>query len=168
MKVGAYEELPEDQQLAIELLVLGDPDMAGKPMKYNDIAEKCGVHPFTLRRWRAEPAFQEAKREFRERIKGDIVDEAIKTLRRSMRTKDSTHAAEIALKWAGEMIERRELTGSMTNKHEIDLKDADTVELLERIKQHQRQLGISEDGHSILSITASPIQDGEIIDENSG
>ena len=158
----AYDDLPQDQQLAIELLVLGDPELSGKPMKYSDIAERCGVVPFTLRRWRADPQFQAAKQEFRERMKGDIVDEAIKTLRRSMRTKDSTHAAEVALKWAGEMIERRELTGSMTHTQKIDLKDADTVELLERIKQHQQQLGIDSD----LYLTASPVIDGEIIEHS--
>lgn len=158
-----FESLPEDQQLAIELLVLGDPDMSGKPMKYNDIAEKCGVTPMTLRRWRATAEFQTAKREFRERMKGDIIDEAIKTLRRSMRTKDSTHAAEIALKWAGEMIERRAVEANVNTTQTIDIRNSDHAQLLEKIREHQKALGIDSDIDVYLS--PSVVKDGEIVVE---
>lgn len=140
-----FDSLPEHKQRAIELLVLGDPEVPGKRIKVGVIAEECGVDPYSLYRWRRDPEFQAARKEFRERVgKSEMVDEAVATLRRQMRNKDSTHAAEVLLKFAGEMVEKREVTGQMTTKTQIDLQGAPDTVLIERIHQLQKQLGMKD------------------------
>lgn len=160
----AFEDLPEHKQKAIELMVIGDPKNPFKRMKYQDIAKELGIAEYTLRRWRADPEFQAAKREFREKyVKDDIVDEAVRTLLRSMRTKDSTHAAEVALKYAGEMVERRAIEANVTSTQQIDLRSSDTQELLAKLQEYHKQLGLPDNIE--LYIGQGEVVDGEIVED---
>jgi hypothetical protein len=161
-----FNDLPEHKQNAIIMMVTGDPENPFKRMKYKDIAEKLGIAEYTLRRWRADPEFQEAKREFREKyVKDDIVDEAVRTLFRSMRTKDSTHAAEVALKYAGEMVERRAIDATVTSTQQIDLRSSDTQELLAKLQEYHKQLGLPDNIE--LYIGQGEVIDGEIVEDES-
>jgi transcriptional regulator with XRE-family HTH domain len=161
----AFDDLKQEQQLAIELMVMGDPDLPGRSLKYKEIAERCGVAEYTLRRWRHDPRFQEAKKEFREKIaKSTLVDEAIQTLRRSMRSKDSTHAAEVVLKFAGEMVNINKTESDVKVTQQIDLKGADTQTLLAKLQELHKQLGLPENIH--LYIGQGEVVDGQVVEQS--
>lgn len=160
-----FDDLPDHKQRAIELLVLGDPESPGKRMRYQDIADEIGIAEFTLRRWRHDPEFNAARKEYRERVfKPDIVEEALRTLMYNMKNQHSYGAAEVALKWSGEMIERRAVESNVNVNQQIDVKSEDTKKLMERLQDLHKQLGLSEDVQ--LYIGQGTVVDGEIIEED--
>lgn len=163
-----FFDLPEHKQRCIELMVIGDPEHPFKKIKYKDIADMLGVSEFTIRRWRADPRFQEGRKEFiSQYVKSDIVDEAVRTLLRSMRTKDSVEAAKVGLQFAGELVERRAVEANVNNHTQIDVRSTSDSALLDKINQLQKQLGIEGDPTKQIYIGVGDVVEAEYEDKNN-
>ena len=104
-------QFSEKQLLAIDLLSV--PDKGG--MKFDEIAEKCGISVRQLHRWRKNPEFKQAIVQVTMENAKAILPDVVKAHEKQA-TRGNVKAIELFYKVMGLLIERQEVEQNVTHK----------------------------------------------------
>ena len=124
------EDYQENQILAAQLLATKDDT----GMTIKAISESCGVEPRTIHRWKADPMFLDLLLYYAEIEMAGYLPELYSSLRKSVR-QGSTRAMELVLKNRGLLIDKKEVTGSLTVEQTLSLGQEELISEIEELKQ---------------------------------
>jgi DNA-binding transcriptional MerR regulator len=134
-----YEMKPEKQK-ALLLLTQQIVDPNAPRLTYGEIAKQCGISERQLHRWRtADKEFAEARKELVDAYADELVADAFSALKWQLRNKRNVKAAEVLLKSRGMLVDRKEVTGELTQNIN-DLSAADNERLAEELEALKRKL----------------------------
>jgi hypothetical protein len=120
--------------------LMADPD---EQLYTKDIAERVGVCERTIYRWKIDEDFIELRNYLAERYMDSFLSDVYKQLQKSV-NRGSVKAMELALKRAGKLIERREVTSEVN----VDVRGIETKsneELLADLAELERRTRITID-----------------------
>lgn len=106
-----YAEFKPEQIEAARLLATREVDTDQK-LTYDEIAKKVGVNRRTLLRWREDEKFIALVEDIADKYMAMFLTEVYGHLRKQVR-RGSVKAIELALKRAGKLIDRKEVSSDM-------------------------------------------------------
>lgn len=116
-----FEHMKPEKQRALLLLTdaIINPEVAKKT--YEQIADEAGISVSQLFRWRTQDKeFMEARKEIVQAYSSEMLSDAFAAIRYKLTRSKDMKAAELALRAQGMLIDRREVTGDINTKVDVE------------------------------------------------